>query len=217
MAKIDPSALKITRDLDGLTDASLYPLNQPAGKLLQRGREFEVHEYGSDWVLKRGVHPQANTLSQLRQDKEDHKCFKSYFNENLPPTYHFRAVDANGQESNCLLQRRVKGRHLYELSDEELREPKLRSNMLEFLKAIGRMWRQIGRVPDLCRKRGSWRRGLFDDVRLSRNIMTDKDKQVWLVDTSANPLVFSKKAILRYKYVPYLLMLSARRLQKVLL
>lgn len=206
--------LKIAHDLDNLTETELYPLTQPLGRVLKKGVEFEVWEYGDDWVVKKGIHPEANTLEQLKIDKADYEFFKNYIAENLPQTFHFRTIDRSGQESNFILQRKVKGKHLYELTDDGLRDTVLKENLLRFLVGVEKMWEETGRVPDLCKKGGTRGLKFFDDIRYSRNVMVDKDNKVWLVDTSANPLVFSKKAKLRYKYVPYVLVSSVRRLKK---
>lgn len=208
--------LKITHDLDDLKNTNIYPLDQRVGELVKSGVELEVRGYGNGWVIKKGIHPEANTLEQLKQDKSDYEFFKSYIVENLPHTYHFRAVDQGGQESNYILQRKIEGKHLCELTDGELRNPILRGNLLEFLNSVERMWQEEGRIPDLSGEEGGIKLPLITDVRYCRNVLIDKNNRIWLVDTSANPLVFSKKSKTRYKHVSYLLMISVRRLKRML-
>lgn len=211
------SIFGVTHDLDGLKDVNFYPPDRSLGKLIRKGLEFEVLEYGRDWVPKKGIHPHANTLGQLKQDKADYDFFKNYIAENLPQTFHFRAVDKSGQENNFILQTKIGGRHLCELSDQKVQGSALKKNLLEFLVGVERMWREAGRVPDLCKKEGAGGVNFLDDVRYGRNVIVDENNKVWLVDTSANPLVFSKQAKLRYKYVPHILMCSVKRFKSRLI
>ena len=192
-----------------------FPFKEQPGEEIARGVEFRVLQHNDGWVVKEGIHPTANTIEQLRQDKEDFEVFSEYIGSFLPETFHIRGHGSDGKPCNIIRQREIKGRPLAKLSDEEiLGNSEISSQLREFFEQCGKMWDEIGRVPDICGE-GDKIRGL--DPRYARNILVeDGTNKVWLVDTAAHPLVFSKQAMLRYKPALFVLRKMMGRFQRKL-
>ena len=194
-----------------------FPFKEQPGEEIARGVEFRVLQHNDGWVVKEGIHPQANTFEQLKQDKEDFEVFSNYLGPFLPETHHIRGHGSDGKPRNIVRQREIKGRPLAELSDEEVfGNNEVKSQLGVFFEQCGRMWDEIGRVPDICGPEGDKIRGL--NPRYARNILVEEgaNNKVWLVDTAAHPLVFSKKAMLRYKPALFVLRKMMGRFQRKL-
>lgn len=175
-----------------------FPFKEQPGEEIGRGIEFRVLKHNDGWVVKEGIHPEADTLEQLKMDKEDHTIMGKHIGKFLPETHHIRGHTSEEKPGNIIRQREISGRPLYDLSDEEINDDKVRSQLVELFEGCAQMWDQEGRVPDLYGPEGSVLKSI--NPRYARNIIVeDETDKVWLVDTSANVLVFSKKAMLRYK------------------
>jgi|GEM_PF-5665311 len=197
-------------------EIGMFPFKEQPGEEIARGVEFRVLKHNDGWVVKEGIHPEANTFEQLKQDKEDFEAFSVYLERFLPETYHIRGHGSDGKPCNIVRQRKIKGRPLAELSDEEVfGNNEVRSQLREFFEQCDKMWDEIGRVPDICGPEGDIVKGL--NPRYARNILVeDATNKVWLVDTAAHPLVFSKKAMLRYKPALFVLRKMMGRFQRKL-
>jgi len=177
---------------------SSFPFeNQPTSEI-GRGVEFRVLKHDDGWVVKEGIHPEANTFQQLIEDKRDYDLFCEYIPEFLPETQHIRGNTSEGKPGNIIRQKEVKGRPLYELSDEEILGDTVRPQLINLLAGCTKMWEEKGRIIDLY---GPEEQGLKTlNPRYARNIMVEEGtNKVWLVDTAANKLAFSKESSLRYK------------------
>jgi len=197
-------------------EMGVFPFKEQPGEEIARGVEFRVLRHNDGWVVKEGIHPKANTFEQLEQDKKDFDVFSDYVGQFLPETHHIQGHGSDGKPCNIVRQREIKGKPLAELSDEEVfGNSEVRSQLREFFEQCGKMWDEIGRVPDICGPEGDKIHGF--NPRYARNILVeDGTNRVWLVDTAAHPLVFSKKAMLRYKPALFVLRKMMGRFQKKL-
>lgn len=179
-------------------EVGAFPFREQPGGEIARGVEFRVLRHNDGWVVKEGIHPDANTLERLKLDKRDYEMFQTYIGNFLPETQHIRGQNAESQPVNIIRQREIKGKPLYEIPDDVLfNDPIVREQLIQLLEGCQRMWHKEGRVPDLYGSKGLLREL---NPRFARNIMVEDDtKKVWLVDTSAHPLVFSKNAMLHLK------------------
>jgi len=202
--------------VDEAKEAGAFPFKEQPGEEIARGDEFLVLRRNDGWVVKEGIHPEANTFRQLKQDKEDFEVFSGYIGQFLPETHHIRGHGSDGGECNIIRQREIKGAPLAELSDEEVFEnEEVRSQLREFFEQCSKMWDEIGRVPDIYGPKGDKVKVL--NPRYARNILVEEGtNKVWLVDTAAHPLVFSKKAMLRYKPALFVLRKMMDRFQRKL-
>jgi len=184
--------------MDEASNEAFFPFSEQPGEEIGRGVEFRVLKHNDGWVVKEGIHPEANTLEQLRKDKEDYEVMGKYIDKFLPETHHIRGHVSDGKPSNIIRQREVKGKPLYELSDAEIGNDKVRNQLIDLFEGCVQMWDEEERIPDLYGPKGAGLKSF--NPRYARNIMVESDtNKVWLVDTSANELVFSKNAMMRYK------------------
>ena len=190
--------------LDESDDLGAFPFVEQPVEEVGHGVEFRVLRHNDGWVVKEGIHPEVNTFEQLKQDKEDYQVFSEYLEPFLPETHFIRGHGSDGNPCNIIRQREVVGRKLAELSDEEVfKDDEIKSQLKEFFERCNKMWDEAGRLPDVWGPKDKLK-GL--DPRYSSNIVVENDtKKVWLVDTAAHPLAFSKQAMLRYKPAVFVL------------
>lgn len=182
--------------------AGKFPFAEQPGAEIERGYEFRVLRHQEGWVVKEGIHPTENTFERLKQDKQDYDLMRRHIGKFLPETQHLRGHNAEGKPCNIIRQREIKGRPLFELTEEELMQDEVRLQLIELFEGCSRMWDGAGQIPDLCGPWKSWLSTFKEayDPRYARNIMVEEgSNKVWLVDTAAWPIVFSKKAALQYK------------------
>lgn len=179
-----------------------FPFSEQPGKEIDRGCEFRVLRHMDGWVVKEGIHPTENTFERLKQDKEDCELMQKYIGKFIPETQHVRGHNAEGKPCNIIRQREIKGRALFDLTEEELMSDEIRPQLVELFEGCARMWNEVGQVPDLCGPWKSWISTFKEayNPRYARNIIVEEGtNKIWLVDTAAWPIVFSKEAALKYK------------------
>ena len=193
------------------TGEGSFPFAIQPGEEIGRGVEFRVLRHVDGWVVKEGIHPEANTFEQLKQDKEDYEVFQKYLAKFLPETQHIRGNNSEGNPVNIIRQREIRGAPLSDLSNAAVFDNKeVRFQLVELMEGCTKMWDEIGRAPDLY--------GPQDDKikvfnpRFARNIMLEEGtSKIWLVDTAASSQVFSKKTMLQYRPSLFVLRASMKR------
>lgn len=162
------------------------------------GNQHEVFAYSNDWVIKQSKQlGEKASFDKLRKESEDLKLFQKFIPDFIPVTHFFRGRGEDGEVHNFVAQKHIKGRPLSSLTDEERRNPELKSQLARFFQGCLEMWEKEGRVPDL-RKVGEEKVGyrFFAPGNTDNILIEDGNNHVWLVDQSADRFIFSKEGIM---------------------
>lgn len=175
-----------------------FPFAEQPGAEIGRGVEFRVLKHGDGWVVKESINPVANSFDHLKEDMHDYEIFSRYIPDFIPETQHIRGHISDGTEGNILRQREVVGRPIAKLSDLELADENIKSQLVTLFTGCNRMWEQEGRMIDLYGPRNSGLKTF--NPRFANNIVIENEtNKVWVIDTAANKIGFSKEAVLKYK------------------
>ncbi|MDQ3855621.1 MAG: hypothetical protein M3281_04415 [Chloroflexota bacterium] len=172
----------------------------------------EVWSLDGGHVIKvaRARGPLRQPASWLRRNRQEHELVSCHMR--VPCTYHVRVRDRRGRPMSVILQDRLHGRLLSELSDEYLREPRVLPNLSEALRSLERAVQELGWLPDIIGGPPRW--GLHD-ARNSNNLMVDDEGQVWLIDPGAFFFWFSTYNLVGRLYTTVLRRSAVRMLERL--
>lgn len=150
--------------------------------------------------------PLHQPLEWLVRNRAEHVAAAQYFP--VPRTYHVRMSTQDDVKVNVILQERLQGRMLSQVSDGELREPVLHNSLVATADALLKSAKWLGWLPDVIGGPPRW--GMHD-LRHSNNLWVDSAGRIWLIDPGALFLWFSRRNPVGWLYTSVLLA-SARRL-----
>lgn len=170
------------------------PFRQPIGTQIGNGLHCDVFEIGSneyvmDWVVKKVRPPWRNPIWQkiFGEDWTDrfvngYKTIEKYCGYFIPPTSIIEGVNEAGEEDLLMVQKRVEGRTLRQYSYHELlAKPAVVTQLDELTRAILRMHKETGRIPDI---HGEPQFHPLKQYNMKENdgIIIDKEDKIWLRD-----------------------------------
>lgn len=190
--------------MDGRSVSGLGLLGLRAVEEESLGSGFfnEVRAVSGGMVVKvaKPYGPLRQPLSWLLRNRLEHSQVEPYLP--VPPTYHVRMRTLGGPPASVILQARLHGRLLSEVSDAELRRDPLRGELEAIVAALRRCYREMGWLPDVIGGPPRW--GMHD-VRRSNNLLVDLEGRVWLIDPGALFFWFSSRNIVGRVYTRVLL------------
>ncbi len=194
-----------------LTRGHFVGLRAEGQFVLGSGFFNEVHVVENEVVVKvaKPYGPLQQPLSWLRQNRKEHEASARYLR--VPATYHVRMNRRDDRPVSVILQTRLYGRLLSQVSDNELYQPALRAELVRTIRAIEHFGRHIGWLPDVIGGPPRW--GMHD-LRRSNNLFVTDEGQIWLIDPGALFLWFSRRNPIGMIYTSVLLWSGRRMLRR---
>ncbi len=176
-------------------------------KVLGSGFFNEVYSLGPVvFKLAKRYGPLGQPPGWLVRNRLEHRFVSTYVR--TPPTFHAVVEDTRGRPTNLILQRRIVGRPLAELTDDELYSRAMIAELERLHDSLSECLVELGWLPDVIGGPPRW--GMHD-LRYSNNLLVDEEGRIWLIDPGAFFLWFSRRNPLGWVYTT-LLMLTCRRM-----
>lgn len=177
------------------SEIPILPFSIKPGEIISMGRETVTRELGPDYVIKTphsgSVKIGRGSEEYLKQTRDDYLLLKKYVPDFVPETYFVRVSGRDGKPpTNCIIQRRLKNqRQLLEVSDDELHEPEIASQLLEYITGVMEMDEATGKIPDMFGRPAHPLNPRFYNPRYCKNISIAEDengkKRIYLTDLGA--------------------------------
>jgi len=174
---------EITKGDDGFTIKKYADLKPGENRIVNLGNfSYEITLY--QWPESE---PDVGTFEFSQNRKQDYETLKSYLGPQVAETLFVFGEDENGQKANFEVQRKIHGRAIADVSEDEFLENAQATNQLkQFVENSLKMFREIG-----------WLSDVHEDLLANDNLILDEEGNLHLIDTDA---VFKIPKDLLHKY-----------------
>lgn len=177
-------------------ETSSLPFSVKPGEVLSRENiENVTRELGPDFVIKtpteKSMAAGRASAEYLKQTRDDYLLLERYVPGFVPETFFVRAANEKGEPTNYVVQRRLKGemKPLHKVSDKEINDPEVASQLLEFVKGVKKMDEATGKIPDMFGRPLHPLSPRFYNPRYANNICLVENefggKRIFLTDMGA--------------------------------
>ncbi len=141
------------------------------GPIITKGAHYEVRGYGRNKIVKIPLSQTAEDINLL-QTRKNHLLLKRYLGSLLPQT--------KFASSGVVIQERIEGRPLKEISWKEIKKSKeLSKDLLKLVEGIIKLREETGKLVEIFGKKRFWWRS---HPKNTDNIIIDQSNKPFLVD-----------------------------------